>query len=439
MALIDRVLDTITSSPDGEYVRKVGRVCRVVGLMIESNGPSAFIGERCLIELPSGQTVETEVVGFNEERVLLMPYGETTQIAPGCIVKGTGHMLQVPVGFELIGQVLDGLGRPLSGGTLATGKRYDVLRRPPNPLERPRILDVLSTGVRIIDGLLTVGKGQRVGLFAGSGVGKSTLLGMIAKRSSADINVIALIGERGREVKEFIEKELGPEGMARSVVIVATSDQPPLVRLKGAYTATAIAEYFRDQGKEVVLMMDSVTRFAMAQREIGLATGEPPTSKGYTPSVFAMLPQLLERSGTAVTGSITAFYTVLVDGDDMNEPIADAVRGILDGHFVMDRSLANRGQFPAIHVLKSISRVMTQIASTEHRDAAQTFRSWLATYLDAEDLINIGAYKKGTNAAIDTAIEQYPGLLTFLKQSIEEEASLEQTLARLVGIARGES
>ncbi|MFL9650787.1 flagellar protein export ATPase FliI [Exiguobacterium chiriqhucha] len=438
MALIDHVLEAITSSPDDEYVRKVGRVCRVVGLMIESNGPSAFIGERCLIELPSGQHVEAEVVGFNEARVLLMPYGETTQIAPGCIVKGTGRMLQVPVGDELIGQVLDGLGRPLSGEGVIPGARYDVLRKPPNPLERPRILDVLSTGVRVIDGLLTVGKGQRVGLFAGSGVGKSTLLGMIAKRSSADINVIALIGERGREVKEFIEKELGPEGMARSVVIVATSDQPPLVRLKGAYTATAIAEYFRDQGKEVVLMMDSVTRFAMAQREIGLATGEPPTSKGYTPSVFAMLPQLLERSGTAVTGSITAFYTVLVDGDDMNEPIADAVRGILDGHFVMDRSLANRGQFPAIHVLKSISRVMNQIATPMHRDVAQTFRSWLATYLDAEDLINIGAYKKGTNPAIDTAIEQYPNLLTFLKQSIEEEAPLEHSLERLAQIVRGE-
>ncbi|WP_074034720.1 flagellar protein export ATPase FliI [Exiguobacterium sp. AT1b] len=439
MALIEQVINTIKQSTDGEFTRKIGRVCRVVGLMIESNGPSAFVGERCFIMLPSNESVEAEVVGFNEERVLLMPYGETTQIAPGCLVKGTGKMLQVPVGEELIGQVLDGLGRPLSGERLVTGKRYDVQRKPPNPLNRPRILDALSTGVRMIDGLLTVGKGQRVGLFAGSGVGKSTLLGMIAKRSSADINVIALIGERGREVKEFIEKELGPEGMARSVVIVATSDQPPLVRLKGAYTATAIAEYFRDQGKEVVLMMDSVTRFAMAQREIGLATGEPPTSKGYTPSVFAMLPQLLERSGTAVTGSITAFYTVLVDGDDMNEPIADAVRGILDGHFVMDRALANRGQFPAIHVLKSISRVMNQIASPSHREAAQTFRSWLATYIDAEDLINIGAYKKGSNPAIDTAIEKYPYLLTFLKQSIEEDAAFQQTMTHLSHIARGES
>lgn len=438
MALIERVIETIERSNEDEYSRKIGRVCRVVGLMIESNGPSAFVGERCLIHLPFGEPVEAEVVGFNEDRVLLMPYGETMQIAPGCLVKGTGRMLQVPVGEELIGQVLDGLGRPLSGETLSTGFRYDVQRKPPNPMNRPRILDVLSTGVRMIDGLLTVGKGQRVGLFAGSGVGKSTLLGMIAKRSSADINVIALIGERGREVKEFIEKELGPEGMARSVVIVATSDQPPLVRLKGAYTATAIAEYFRDQGKEVVLMMDSVTRFAMAQREIGLATGEPPTSKGYTPSVFALLPQLLERSGTSANGSITAFYTVLVDGDDMNEPIADAVRGILDGHFVMDRSLANRGQFPAIHVLKSISRVMNQIATEPHREFAQTFRSWLATYLDAEDLINIGAYKKGTNPSIDTAIEMYPRLLTFLKQSIEEDADFEQTLNRLAEIARGE-
>lgn len=439
MALIERVIETVTRSSEGEYTRKIGRVCRVIGLMIESNGPSAFVGERCLIELPSGEEVEAEVVGFNEDRVLLMPYGETMQIAPGCLVKGTGRMLQVPVGDELIGQVIDGLGRPLSGEDMTTGLRYDVQRKPPNPLNRPRILDTLSTGVRMIDGLLTVGKGQRVGLFAGSGVGKSTLLGMIAKRSSAHINVIALIGERGREVKEFIEKELGTEGMKRSIVVVATSDQPPLVRLKGAYTATAIAEYFRDQGKEVVLMMDSVTRFAMAQREIGLATGEPPTSKGYTPSVFAMLPQLLERSGTAVNGSITAFYTVLVDGDDMNEPIADAVRGILDGHFVMDRALANRGQFPAIHVLKSISRVMNQITSEPHRAAAQTFRSWLATYLDAEDLINIGAYKKGSNPSIDTAIEKYPQLLTYLKQAIEEEADFEQTLAQLSQIARGET
>ncbi|HBQ77347.1 MAG TPA: flagellum-specific ATP synthase FliI, partial [Exiguobacterium sp.] len=299
-------------------------------------------------------------------------------------------------------------------------------------LERPRISDVLSTGIRAIDGLLTVGQGQRVGLFAGSGVGKSTLLGMIAKRSTADINVIALIGERGREVKEFVEAELGEEGMKRSILVVATSDQPPLVRLKGAYTATAIAEHFRDQGKNVVLMMDSVTRFAMAQREIGLATGEPPASKGYTPSVFALLPQLLERSGKTQDGSITAFYTVLVDGDDMNEPIADAVRGILDGHFVLDRNLANKGQFPAIHVLRSISRVMNQITTAEQKTAAVAFRQLLSTYLDSEDLINIGAYKKGTNPEIDRAVDKYPELIRFLKQQIHEDSDFEKACQQLM-------
>lgn len=409
-----------------ELVQHSGKVVQVIGLMIESRGPTAVaIGERCLIQIQHRQTIEAEVVGFREGHVLLMPYGETTSIAPGSIVIATGKPLHVPVGEELIGKVLDGLGRPLDGESLTDLRTTSIVRKPPSPLERPRISDVLSTGIRTIDGLLTVGQGQRVGLFAGSGVGKSTLLGMIAKRSTADINVIALIGERGREVKEFVEAELGEEGMKRSILVVATSDQPPLVRLKGAYTATAIAEYFRDQGKNVVLMMDSVTRFAMAQREIGLATGEPPASKGYTPSVFALLPQLLERSGKTQEGSITAFYTVLVDGDDMNEPIADAVRGILDGHFVLDRNLANKGQFPAIHVLRSISRVMNQITTADHKQAAVAFRQLLSTYLDSEDLINIGAYKKGTNPEIDRAVEKYPELIQFLKQQIHEASDFE--------------
>lgn len=422
--------------PD-ELVVHSGKVVQVIGLMIESSGPTVVsIGERCLIRMRNGRGIEAEVVGFKDGNVLLMPYGETTAIAPGSDVIATGKPLHVPVGEGLIGKVLDGLGRALDGEDLSKLETTSIVKTPPNPLERPRIDEVLSTGIRAIDGLLTVGKGQRVGLFAGSGVGKSTLLGMIAKRSTADINVIALIGERGREVKEFIEAELGPEGMSRSVIIVATSDQPPLVRLKGAYTATAIAEYFRDQGKNVVLMMDSVTRFAMAQREIGLATGEPPASKGYTPSVFALLPQLLERSGRTTAGSITAFYTVLVDGDDMNEPIADAVRGILDGHFVLDRSLANKGQYPAIHVLRSISRVMNQITDPEQKEAAILFRQLLSTYLDAEDLINIGAYKSGTNQEIDRAVEKYPKLIEFLKQRVEEKNSFDEALDALFAASR---
>ncbi|WP_214727170.1 flagellar protein export ATPase FliI [Exiguobacterium sp. s168] len=416
-----------------ELVQHSGKVVQVIGLMIESRGPTAVaIGERCLIQIQQRQTIEAEVVGFREGHVLLMPYGETTSIAPGSIVLATGKPLHVPVGDELIGKVLDGLGRPLDGESLENLRTTSIVRKPPSPLERPRISDVLSTGIRAIDGLLTVGQGQRVGLFAGSGVGKSTLLGMIAKRSTADINVIALIGERGREVKEFVEAELGEEGMKRSILVVATSDQPPLVRLKGAYTATAIAEHFRDQGKNVVLMMDSVTRFAMAQREIGLATGEPPASKGYTPSVFALLPQLLERSGKTQDGSITAFYTVLVDGDDMNEPIADAVRGILDGHFVLDRNLANKGQFPAIHVLRSISRVMNQITTAEQKTSAVAFRQLLSTYLDSEDLINIGAYKKGTNPEIDRAVDKYPELIRFLKQQIHEDSDFEKACQQLM-------
>lgn len=400
--------------------------------MTESKGPGSSIGDLCYIHETSGRKIPAEVVGFHEHHVLLMPFSAMTHIAPGCLVEATGKPLEVYVGDALIGMVLDPLGQPLDGAPLPPGlKPVSVDRDPPNPLTRPPIAEPIEVGVRVIDSLLAVGKGQRVGIFAGSGVGKSTLMGMIARRTSADVNVIALIGERGREVREFLERDLGPEGLARSVVVVATSDQPALMRAKGAYTATAIAEYFRDQGADVMLMMDSVTRVAMAQREIGLAVGEPPTTKGYTPSVFALLPKLLERAGTSDSGTITAFYTVLVDGDDMNEPIADAVRGILDGHFVLERQLANKGQYPAINVLKSVSRVMPHIISAEHREAANRFRRLLSTYTDSEDLIQIGAYKRGASREIDEAIERYPQMMAFCRQEIEEKATRAESIDAL--------
>lgn len=353
-------------------IRVNGKVTQVIGLTVESQGPEASLGDVCEIyPLRSNRPIKAEVVGFKDNKVILMPLGDLHSIGPGCEVVSTGKPLTVRVGHELLGQILDGLGQPLDGtqlpGHLA---QYSTHNEPLNPLARPRVQEPISVGVRCIDGLLTVGKGQRVGIFAGSGVGKSTLMGMIARNTSADVNVIALIGERGREVLDFIERDLGPEGLARSVVIVATSDQPALIRIKGALIATAIAEYFRDCGLNVMMMMDSVTRYAMAQREVGLAVGEPPATRGYTPSVFASLPKLLERSGTGPKGSITAFYTVLVEGDDMNEPIADAVRGILDGHIVLDRHLANKGHYPAIDVLASVSRVMKEIVPKEQTEAA---------------------------------------------------------------------
>lgn len=350
-------------------VRVNGKVTQVIGLTVESEGPEARIGDVCHI-YPSRslEPVVAEVVGFRNNKVILMPLGELHAIGPGCDVVSTGKPLTVQVGHELLGKVLDGLGRPLDGSHLPLRlTHYSTNNLPGNPLKRPRVLEPISVGIRCIDGLLTIGKGQRVGIFAGSGVGKSTLLGMVARNTSADVNVIALIGERGREVLDFIERDLGPEGLARSVVIVATSDQPALIRIKGALIATSVAEYFRDRGLNVMLMMDSVTRYAMAMREVGLAVGEPPATRGYTPSVFASLPKLLERSGTGPKGTITAFYTVLVDGDDMNEPIADSVRGILDGHIVLDRQLANKGHFPAIDVLSSVSRVMKEIIPKEHQ------------------------------------------------------------------------
>ena len=430
----------INAIKQADTYKRYGKVLRVVGLMIESQGPIANIGEVCYIHASTNNKppILSEVVGFHNEKIVLMPYAEVTEIGPGCLVESTGKPLSVKIGRGLIGKVVDSLGMRLDHASLPKGlSSYLTEQSPPNPMQRPPIDEPIQVGVKAIDAMLTVGKGQRIGIFAGSGVGKSTLMGMIARNSNADINVIALIGERGREVREFIEKDLGEEGLKRSIVVVATSDQPALMRMKGAYTATAISEYFRDLGYQVNLMMDSVTRVAIAQREIGLATGEPPTTKGYTPSVFAVLPKLLERTGTNEHGTITAFYTVLVDGDDMNEPIADTVRGILDGHFVMDRSLAERGQFPAINILKSISRVMNQIVDDGHKETVQQIRSLMATYEQNRELINIGAYKRGTDQEIDRAISYYPKIQTFLKQHVFEYKTLDESIAMMKDLLNG--
>ncbi|WP_317889846.1 flagellar protein export ATPase FliI [Sutcliffiella deserti] len=437
MKMIEEILQEIE---DINPYKRYGKVKRVIGLMIESKGPESSIGDVCniIIDKKKRRVVQAEVVGFRDEHVILMPFTDIQDIGPGCMVEATHQPLEIKIGECLQGMVLDALGNPLDPSEempMGLGK-YPTDQPPPNPMSRPSISEELEVGVKVIDGLLTVGKGQRVGIFAGSGVGKSTLLGMIARNTFADINVIALIGERGREVRDFLERDLGSEGLKRSIVIVATSDQPALMRIKGAYTATAIAEYFRDAGLNVMLMMDSVTRVAMAQREVGLAIGEPPTTKGYTPSVFSMLPKLLERTGTNEKGSITAFYTVLVDGDDMNEPIADSVRGILDGHFVLDRELANRGQYPAINVLKSVSRVMNNIVSHEHKQAAEYMREKLSKYYQAEDLINIGAYKRGTSRDIDEAIQAYPAIIHFLKQDVESKWSFTETKDELINLMK---
>ncbi|WP_127580609.1 flagellar protein export ATPase FliI [Paenibacillus koleovorans] len=415
-------------------VRVNGKVTQVIGLTVESEGPDASVGDVCYIyPYKSSKPLQAEVVGFRNNKVILMPLGELQSIGPGCDVVSTGKPLTVSVGTELLGKVLDGLGQPMDG-SLLPARMAQVLttNTPGNPLKRQRVLHPISVGVRCIDGLLTIGKGQRVGIFAGSGVGKSTLMGMIARNTSADVNVIALIGERGREVLDFIERDLGPEGLARSVVIVATSDQPALVRIKGALIATSVAEYFRDRGLNVMLMMDSVTRYATALREVGLAVGEPPATRGYTPSVFANLPKLLERAGTGPKGSITAFYTVLVDGDDMNEPIADTVRGILDGHIVLDRSLANKGHYPAINVLASVSRCMKEIVPERQMDAADQLKRLLATYRDSEDLINIGAYQSGSNPEIDLAIQSVPQINGYLRQKTSEKVSYDLASTQLM-------
>lgn len=415
-----------------DLTRVVGRVVQVVGLVIEAQLQGVFLGEVCHVEISLDKHVPCEVVGFKEDKVFLMPLGIMGGIRPESRIFATGRPIQVKVGPKILGRVLNGLGEPIDNkGELEFEDYYDVDRDPPDPIMRPRISSIMTTGVKAIDGLLTFGHGQRVGIFAGSGVGKSTLMGMLARNCSADINVISLVGERGREVLDFIEESLGEEGLKRSVVVCATSDQPPVVRLKGAMVGTAIAEYFRDQGKNVFFMMDSVTRFAMAQREIGLATGEPPTTKGYTPSVFAMLPRLMERAGTSKKGSITAIYTVLVDGGDMDEPIADAARGILDGHLILSRDLAAKNHYPCIDVSVSLSRLMAAIADPKHRNSAGQLREVLAKYAEAEDLINIGAYKKGSNPKIDFAVDKIDAVNSFLKQATHENIPFERAVQQL--------
>jgi flagellum-specific ATP synthase len=420
--------------PDINYTYSEGVVVNVIGLTIEVQGITAFVGEVCKVYNKSNEEISCEVVGFRDKNVILMPLGELVGISPGCTVVPTGSALSVKCSDELFGKVLDGLGNPLTGDEITKYTTYSLNTSPPDPLKRRRITEILPTGVRAIDGFLTCGEGQRVGIFAGSGVGKSTTLGMLAREAKADVNVIALIGERGREVLDFLEKDLGEEGLKKSIIVCATSDKPALVRLKGAFTATAIAEYFRDQGKKVILMMDSVTRFAMAQREIGLAIGEPPATKGYTPSVFAMLPKLMERSGMSDKGSITAFYTVLVDGDDFNEPIADAVRGILDGHIVLSRALAAKNHYPAIDVLSSVSRLMPEVATTDHKAAASMARDLMATYKDSEDLINIGAYVKGSNKKVDQAIKYNDSIESYLKQGMNDSTDFNLSLNMLKNI-----
>lgn len=411
-----------------------GRISQVVGLTIESDGPRANLGELCLVQNPgkSDKPLRCEVVGFKGSKTLLMPLGELDGIGPGSEIVATGQTFKVRVGHSLVGRVLNGLGEPIDGkGPVQAETAYPVMNQPPDPLKRRRITEVLPVGVRAIDALVTIGKGQRMGILAGSGVGKSTLLGMIARNTEADINVIALIGERGREVRDFLERDLGEEGLKRSVVVVATSDQPALIRLKGAFVATSIAEFFRDQGLDVLLLMDSLTRFALAQREVGLAIGEPPATRGFTPSVFALLPKLLERAGASDRGTITGLYAVLVEGDDMNEPITDAVRGIVDGHITLSRELASLNHFPAVDVLASISRVMPEIVSSSHLENAGRFRSLMAVYREAKDLVDVGAYRRGVNPRIDEALDLIDGCNAFLQQGVLEKASFDDTVSRL--------
>lgn len=432
--VLQRCLDALDAI---EPISRVGHVVQAIGLVLESDGPTVAVGEACRIDgLSGGESVLAEVVGFRGSRVLLMPLAEMHGVAPGATVTASGSALEVPVGDELVGRVVDALGRPLDGkGPLGARVKRPLQAAAPAPLSRRRVLETLSTGVRAIDAMLTCGKGQRVGIFAGSGVGKSVLLGSIARNCTADMAVIALVGERGREVRDFIERDLGPQGLSRSIVVAATSDQPALLRIKSAQLATAIAEHFRDAGRNVLLVMDSLTRVAMAQREVGLAVGEPPATKGYPPSVYAMLPRLLERSGMSHTGSITALYTVLVEGDDMNEPVADMARSILDGHIVLSRRLASEGHYPAIDVLGSVSRVMHEVVPAEHTRAAVRLRELLAAHREAEDLINIGAYVRGSNARIDQAIAKIEAIRAFLRQTPAENSPFETTRGALQALA----
>lgn len=431
----DKFNRIIRKFKNAEFPRLNGKVTRILGLTIESIGPEVFVSEVCKLRLADGAQRLAEVVGLNDGRVILMPLEDVSGLSQNCEVIRTKRKLDVGVSLEMVGRVFDALGRPIDNETFFPEKRYPLINDSPNPLIRQRIKEPLPTGIRAIDGFLTLGKGQRIGIFAGSGVGKSTLLGMIAKNTYADINVIALIGERGREVREFIERDLGKEGLKRSVVIVSTSDQPALLRTKSLYTATSIAEFFRDQGMNVLLMVDSLTRWAMAQREVGLSTGEPPTTRGYTPSVFANLPKILERAGNSDKGSITGIYTVLVEADDFNEPISDTVRGIVDGHIILSRRLAEANHYPAIDVLASISRLMSEVAEREHLEAARKIRDIIATYYDAKDLIDVGAYSKGTDPKIDKAIELIDEINRFLRQEVNEKSSFEDTVSKLLDIA----
>jgi len=428
-------LDKYKKATEKFYYRKLGKVTNVVGLTLESAGPDAKLGDLCRIYTDGGKSsIMAEVVGFKENRTLLMPYEAIEGIGLGCLVENEEHPLSVKVGDFLLGQILDGLGRPISDFSNENGENYLMEAPSPDAMSRTIISEVLPLGVKAVDGLITVGKGQRIGIFAGSGVGKSTLMGMFARNTKADINVIALIGERGREVREFIENDLGTEGMKRSVVVVATSDKPALERKKAAQTATAIAEYFRKKGKDVLLMMDNLTRFSMAQREIGLATGEPPVTRGYPPSVYSEMPKLLERAGCDANGSITGLYAVLVDGDDFNEPITDTARSILDGHIMLSRKLGHKNHYPAIDVLQSISRCMSMITEKDHKAAASKLKTVLATYQEAEDLINIGAYKKGTNPSIDYAISKIDAVNQFLRQETHDKFTFEESLEMLKGL-----
>ncbi len=415
------------------FVKKTGKISQIIGLLIESNGPGVSIGSICTIQSKNRSPVEAQVVGFRDNKTLLMPLGDIYGIAPGCTIEVTEEQPSFSVSSEMIGRVLDGNGKPIDGkGPIPLGTNYPIMGTPLNPLCRERIKQPLDVGVRSINGLLTCAKGQRIGIMAGTGVGKSMLLGMIARNTEAAVNVIALIGERGREVKEFIEENLGPEGMKRSIVIAAASDQPPLVRLRGAFIATTIAEYFRDQGKDVLLMMDSITRFALAQREIGLSVGEPPTTKGYPPSTFSLIPKLLERAGTGEgNGTITGIYTVLVEGDDINEPVSDAVRAVLDGHIILDRELAAHNHYPAINILSSVSRLMIDVISKDHYNFSMKLKDFLATYSEAKDLINIGAYAKGSNPKWDIAINKIDRINAYLQQGIMETVSMEESMHTL--------
>ena len=419
-----------------DFVKKTGRVNRIIGLVIEGDGPSVSVGSLCNIHPSNHSTIQAQVVGFQDKKTLLMPLGDIMGIEPGSIIESTEEFPNYPVSNALIGRIIDGNGQPIdSKGPIPVGIEYPLMGSPMNPLERTRLREPLDIGVRSINGLLSFAKGQRLGILAGTGVGKSVLMGMIARNTNADVNVIALIGERGREVKEFIDENLGEEGLKRSIVIAAASDQPPLVRLRGAYIATTIAEYFRDQGNDVMLMMDSVTRFALAQREIGLSVGEPPTTRGFTPSVFSILPRLLERAGTSSSeGSITGLYTVLVEGDDLNEPISDAVRAILDGHIVLSRELASHNHYPAVDILNSVSRLMIDVVSKEHYDLSMSFKDILATYKSAEDLINIGAYTRGSNPKIDQAIQKHDLMTSYLRQGITENVDWRTSMNELKNI-----